>query len=1791
MLTRKKNKVSTPTEIDVDRPPSALSTLSQRTLTPVQSLGSVISVKEFGSNKDDTNDPKKEDNEKHEQETNTHGQESRGNTPQLKRSRSQISQISEKLKRSPSISSIRSKISQAWSSTRSRSNSVTSLVSGKTTAMLAPAEMNLKHAYIPYNFAKDYIEKIVQDTKNMQFRHVEIVKRIDENYKTIENETQSHFNVFVLNLRQQYKSKVHTFQQIIEIHRIELKQKEQYWDEMLNSLKKKNKDLMNEKKKLLVLNKVEYERVEKEKQTTVTALTKQLDETNAKLKSAEEEQHIDKKSKVKAVRITKKEEAPAPVIVAETQQAIQPVIQENINESSFSYIPPVALGREPTIIVKDLGTKERIKMNEERAEMVGERELLLKEFAHLEDEREKLTAERRILQKDLDDVQERAAELKAQNTELIDRTTDYDAIKAQLAALTAVVVIGKDEKEKAQAKEVEKEAEKKQLEQEILQQSDDPNQELLQEQLDNLNAELQALKELKSGRPMTAATIRPKTADVRIVKVFVPDPEIVAALEMARDEIDSLRKQVLAMKADKAKLQNELTITKSDLESVSSERDSLLLINKALEEKNEDLEKKLAKRDKKIASMNRDIEKLIKAHAQYKKQFKKTKTLLEVVVSETKSVLQQFNPAAIKVEERLAEAKNTDSENEILIEGLTMIHTGAAEIKDEEEETEAISEPLAKNEDDFKNLEDELAGAENKVRELEKKLLEQENSRQRAEDDKELLGSKVNELERLLKDMEQERASDKEAAKNKVEDDYSNLADRIAELERLLAAAENDKVELKKKQADLQQKIDKQKKNIQMMEKDIEKLIIAHTQYKKKFKRTKKLLELVVNEAKAVNQEINPAALKVEERLNSVKSSETQDELLVEAITMIHTGAATVEEESQAVAEPLAKTDDDYKKLEEELAKSEDNVVQLKKKLLEEGAEKNKIEADRTSILAKVSDLESLLAEAEKKLADKERDRALLEDANKDLLARIAELEKLMAENKKENEDLKKQKADLIEEAKRKEEDHKKIMNLKEEKLQEMHKDIEDLLKQYSKMKARLKGLEKKDKKAENEIEEEEKAVTEVLLKNNEDYRKLEEDLAVAENNIRHLEKKLAEEESRKQNAVDEKDNLSPRLAEMERLLKEAEKEKAELKEKQNELIEAAEKKEADHLKLVKFKNDKIKDMERDIVKLVKQYNRMKNRMTGIEEDKPVESVIELENRIADLEAEFDIFDKEKKEKEDRIIELQKQLKNAKNDIKVSKAETEKLNGKLKEKEREMVEKEMDLLRQVKDSKRESEAALKKKDLDIKELHADIKKLIQAHEKFKKKIPIMMMKGAVNNDKSDKLQKENNELKAKLRSLQTASARPKTANVKLEKAIKDLEKKLETAQAKLKTKETELNELEKEKKKVLTENKQLADSFNSERVLRKKYFNMVEDMKGKIRVYCRVRPLSDSEAKRGNFSIVNSVDEYSIGIKTTRGEKDFQFDTVFMPDTNGNQEKVFEDTNNLVQSAVDGYNVCIFAYGQTGSGKTFTIIGDRDQKFPGIAPRSFERIFNLIEENSSKFTFAVAAYMLELYNDKLIDLFAKPSHADDDKLEIKRDKKGMVFVQGAEVKSAHNSKELMGLFELGSKNRHVASTKMNSESSRSHLVIGIMIESRNKSTGQVLKGKLSLVDLAGSERAAKTGAGAEQLKEAMSINKSLSALGDVISALSSEQSFIPYRNNKLTMLMQDSLGGNSKTLMFVNISPADYNADESVVSLTYAARVKLITNDATKNAENKEINKLKAIIAKMKKGESVDVED
>lgn len=379
-----------------------------------------------------------------------------------------------------------------------------------------------------------------------------------------------------------------------------------------------------------------------------------------------------------------------------------------------------------------------------------------------------------------------------------------------------------------------------------------------------------------------------------------------------------------------------------------------------------------------------------------------------------------------------------------------------------------------------------------------------------------------------------------------------------------------------------------------------------------------------------------------------------------------------------------------------------------------------------------------------------------------------------------------------------------------------------------------------------------------------------------------------------------------------------------------------------------------------------------------------------------------------------------------------------------------------------------------------------------------------------------------------------------------------------------------------------TRDEMFAD-LRKEQVIRKKLHNELEDMKGAIRVFARGRPLSGTENDKGckncieymNPTTLKIMDEFTRGKDGPDG-KQFAFDSVFDPSSS--QDDVFEDTKQLIESVLDGYNVCIFAYGQTGSGKTWTMTGIPEQ--PGITPRCISHLFDRVNQVGKFNTIRVSCYFVELYNDHLVDLLLnlKDKKAKPTKLDIKVDQRKQVYVKGAVELTVSSAEELQNLFDRANQNRHVSSTAMNSESSRSHSIFSVKVENLNRSTKKTTYGKLSLIDLAGSERAAKTKASPEQLREARSINQSLAALGNVIAALTEGEDFIPYRNNKLTMLMQDSLGGNAKTLMFVNFSPADYNAEETNGSLSYGTRVKNIKNNAVIGSDNRETAKLKAMV-------------
>ncbi|CAK9011358.1 Kinesin-like protein KIN-14I (Kinesin-like calmodulin-binding protein) (OsKCBP), partial [Durusdinium trenchii] len=387
----------------------------------------------------------------------------------------------------------------------------------------------------------------------------------------------------------------------------------------------------------------------------------------------------------------------------------------------------------------------------------------------------------------------------------------------------------------------------------------------------------------------------------------------------------------------------------------------------------------------------------------------------------------------------------------------------------------------------------------------------------------------------------------------------------------------------------------------------------------------------------------------------------------------------------------------------------------------------------------------------------------------------------------------------------------------------------------------------------------------------------------------------------------------------------------------------------------------------------------------------------------------------------------------------------------------------------------------------------------------------------------------------------------------------------EAYQRRAKMAEAQLQTAQAAAERFSTEFYQLEARFAEEQLIRKKYHNQIQDMKGSVRVFCRFRPLAKREEDLGDIPVLHKADAFSVDLQRLAPHNDtrrFDFDAVFGGDSP--QEEVFRDCEDLVQSVVDGYNVTIFAYGQTGAGKTHTMYGTHDH--PGLAPRSIDSLFHLIhrEERQGRKSFTVKAYMIELYKQEILDLLveARRENSKEKQLQIKKDAgRGIMFVEGVCERQIHGPDELKAVLAEGERRRHTAATAMNTSSSRSHLLLSIIVEATAKDNDQVIYGKITLCDLAGSERLKKSEVSGDALKEAIEINKSLTALGDVIEALSKGSKNVPYRNHKLTMLMQDSLGGSAKTLMFVNCSPASSNAEETLTSLKWATRAKQVTND------------------------------
>ncbi|KAF8993294.1 kinesin-domain-containing protein [Cyathus striatus] len=405
------------------------------------------------------------------------------------------------------------------------------------------------------------------------------------------------------------------------------------------------------------------------------------------------------------------------------------------------------------------------------------------------------------------------------------------------------------------------------------------------------------------------------------------------------------------------------------------------------------------------------------------------------------------------------------------------------------------------------------------------------------------------------------------------------------------------------------------------------------------------------------------------------------------------------------------------------------------------------------------------------------------------------------------------------------------------------------------------------------------------------------------------------------------------------------------------------------------------------------------------------------------------------------------------------------------------------------------------------------------------------------------------------------------------------------------------------------------DAMESEMV-RRKLHNMVQELKGNIRVFCRVRPilpsdvvtysgmLSSSSSSSGGDSrgsstptledperikqelqldmafpdrqdhkeiVVHSKSESATG-QERKEVYNFNFDRVFEPQSS--QMEVFEEISHLAQSCIDGYNVCIFAYGQTGSGKSFTMEGGSTEASAGMIPRAVEQVFRVAEQMKTKgWEYTMEGQFLEIYNETINDLLGK-AEFDKKKHEIKHDPKtGGTRVTDVNVIPLHSASQVRTLLALAQSRRSVAATMMNERSSRSHSVFTLRISGVNvgltgcEGTGEKCEGSLNLVDLAGSERlnvSFANGADKERVRETQNINRSLSALGDVIAALGEKSEkgdkHIPYRNSKVSRPLPYS--------MVLNLSPLAAHLNESLTSLRFATKVNN-TNIGTAKKQNR----------------------
>ncbi|KAG0272182.1 kinesin-like nuclear fusion protein [Linnemannia exigua] len=567
----------------------------------------------------------------------------------------------------------------------------------------------------------------------------------------------------------------------------------------------------------------------------------------------------------------------------------------------------------------------------------------------------------------------------------------------------------------------------------------------------------------------------------------------------------------------------------------------------------------------------------------------------------------------------------------------------------------------------------------------------------------------------------------------------------------------------------------------------------------------------------------------------------------------------------------------------------------------------------------------------------------------------------------------------------------------------------------------------------------------------------------------------------------------------------------------------------------------------------------------------------DTKGRLEDMEELTAVLNEHLQTSSSNMVDLTSKLESS--ESKIAQLESFRLNleGKVAVKENEnktILQKMQSVEKDLETTAREHEEDMRRLKLEHSR-HMDQLKMTQA--RLQQETESLQMKLQSKNIQLEGQMQENTGLRS------TISAKAADCHA-LESDNQALKTKVERTESTLRERTTTIDALERK----LAESQQLVadleQRIRQEETIRRRLHNTIQELRGNIRVFCRVRPVSssaNSTKKEATTAMIQYPDvegrqiEFAHSTETATGSQidkayPFTFDRVFQPSST--QGDVFEEISQLVQSALDGYNVCIFAYGQTGSGKTHTMEGplNASSESRGMIPRSVLQIYENAKALEAKgWTYTMEGQYVEIYNETVNDLLGNDGldSGGGKKHEIRHGANGKTTVTDITTVVLTSAEKVTALLKKAAHNRSVGSTQMNERSSRSHCVFTLRLAGKNSITDESSEGVLNLIDLAGSERLSQSGATGDRLRETQAINKSLSCLGDVIYAIANKDPHVPYRNSKLTYLLQNSLGGNSKTLMFVNISPLKSNFNETLCSLRFATKVNSCTiGTATKRA-------------------------